>query len=133
MISASKTTFDHYNFKILRLKVTINLTNLLKKFCEFWPCLFYIKWFFLLPDKQMLFCDSSYLWKRLISSSNNRNVRVGNKENRSLTKFESPWVTRALSIWQKIEEFTAMSDFYQTFFCCKDLIDFPVSAGVCFQ
>jgi len=37
MISASKTTFSHCNIKILRLKVTKNLTNLLKKFCEFPP------------------------------------------------------------------------------------------------
>ncbi len=37
MISASKTTFRHYNLKILRLKVTKNLTNLPNKFCEFRP------------------------------------------------------------------------------------------------
>ncbi len=35
MISASKTTFSHYNLKILRPKVTINLTNLPKMSCEF--------------------------------------------------------------------------------------------------
>ena len=37
MISASKTTFSLKNLKILRPKVTKNLTNLLKKFCEFPP------------------------------------------------------------------------------------------------
>ncbi len=37
MISASKTTFSLNNLKILRPKVTKNLTNLLKKFCEFSP------------------------------------------------------------------------------------------------
>jgi hypothetical protein len=35
MISASKTTFSHYNLKILRPKVTKNIKNLLKKFCKF--------------------------------------------------------------------------------------------------
>jgi hypothetical protein len=34
MISASKTTFSHYNLKILRPKVTKNLTNLRKKHPE---------------------------------------------------------------------------------------------------
>jgi len=34
MIFTSKATFSHYNFKILRHKVTKNLTNVLKKFCE---------------------------------------------------------------------------------------------------
>jgi len=37
MTCASKTTFSHYNLKILRLKVTKNIKNLLKKFCEFRP------------------------------------------------------------------------------------------------
>jgi hypothetical protein len=37
MICASKTTFSLNNLKILRSKVTKNLTNLLKKFCEFPP------------------------------------------------------------------------------------------------
>jgi len=37
MISASKTTFIHYNLKILRPKVTKNIKNLRKKFCEFRP------------------------------------------------------------------------------------------------
>jgi len=36
-ISASKTTLSLNNFKILRPKVMKNLTNLLKKFCEFPP------------------------------------------------------------------------------------------------
>ncbi len=34
MISASKSTLDLNNLKILRPKVRINLTNLNKKFCE---------------------------------------------------------------------------------------------------
>ncbi len=38
MISASKTTFSHYNLKILRPKVMKNIKNLRKKFCEFRPC-----------------------------------------------------------------------------------------------
>jgi len=33
-LSASKTTFSHFNLKILRPKVTKNLKNLRKKFCE---------------------------------------------------------------------------------------------------
>ncbi len=37
LISASKTTFSHYNFKILRPKVRKNLINFRKKFCEFPP------------------------------------------------------------------------------------------------
>jgi len=37
MISASKTTFRHYNLKILRPKDAKNITNLRKKFCEFPP------------------------------------------------------------------------------------------------
>ncbi len=37
MKSASKTTFSHCDIKILMLKVIKNLTNLLKKFCEFRP------------------------------------------------------------------------------------------------
>ncbi len=37
MISATKTTFSHYNLKILKSKVTQNLTNFRKKFCEFPP------------------------------------------------------------------------------------------------
>jgi len=37
LISASKTTFSHYNLKILRPEVTKNVKNLLKKFCEFRP------------------------------------------------------------------------------------------------
>jgi len=37
MIAASKITLSHYNLKILRPKVTKNLTNLPKKFCEFRP------------------------------------------------------------------------------------------------
>jgi hypothetical protein len=36
MISTSKTTFSLGNLKILWPKVTKYLTNLLKKFCEFW-------------------------------------------------------------------------------------------------
>ncbi len=35
MTSASKSTLNLNNRKILRPKVTKNLTNLLKKFCEF--------------------------------------------------------------------------------------------------
>jgi len=38
MISASKTTFSH--LKILRPKVTKNIKNLRKKFCEFWHGVF---------------------------------------------------------------------------------------------
>jgi len=37
MISASKTTFSHYNLNILRPEVTKNIKNLRKKFCEFRP------------------------------------------------------------------------------------------------
>jgi hypothetical protein len=37
MINDLRTTFSHNNLKILRPKVTKNLTNLLKKFCEFRP------------------------------------------------------------------------------------------------
>jgi len=37
LISASKITLSHYKLKILRLKVTKKITNLLKKFCEFRP------------------------------------------------------------------------------------------------
>ncbi len=37
MISASKTTYIHYNLKILRPKVTKNIKNLRRKFCEFPP------------------------------------------------------------------------------------------------
>ncbi len=37
MISASKSTLSLNNLKILRPKVTKNLNNLLKKFCEFTP------------------------------------------------------------------------------------------------
>ena len=37
MISASKTTFCHYNIKILWPKVTQNIKNLRKKFCESAP------------------------------------------------------------------------------------------------
>jgi len=45
MISASKTTYSHYNFKILRLKVTKNIKNLRKKFCESPPSIFAnLKW-----------------------------------------------------------------------------------------
>ncbi len=35
MISASKTTFSHYNLKILRPEVTKKIKNFRKKFCEF--------------------------------------------------------------------------------------------------
>jgi hypothetical protein len=37
MISASKTTYSHYNLKILRQKVKKNIKNFRKKFCEFLP------------------------------------------------------------------------------------------------
>ncbi len=37
MIFASKTTFSHYNIKILRPEVTKNIKNVRKKFCEFRP------------------------------------------------------------------------------------------------
>jgi len=37
MISASKTTPSQLNLKILRPKVTKNIKNLRKKFCEFRP------------------------------------------------------------------------------------------------
>jgi len=37
MISASKSTLSLKNLKILRPKVTKNLTNMPKKFCEFPP------------------------------------------------------------------------------------------------
>jgi len=37
MISASKTTFNLENLKILRPKFTKNLTNLLMTFCKFPP------------------------------------------------------------------------------------------------
>ncbi len=40
MISAPKSNLSLKNIKILRPKVTKNLTNLLKKFCESPPCLF---------------------------------------------------------------------------------------------
>jgi len=36
-MSASETTFSHYNIKILMPKVTKNITNLRNKFCEFPP------------------------------------------------------------------------------------------------
>jgi len=36
-MSASETTFSHYNLKILMPKVTKNITNFCKKFCEFPP------------------------------------------------------------------------------------------------
>jgi len=38
MTSASKTTYGRYYLKILRPKVTKNINNLRKKFCEFRPC-----------------------------------------------------------------------------------------------
>jgi hypothetical protein len=37
MIYASKTTFSHFNLKILRPQVTKNIKNFRKKFCEFRP------------------------------------------------------------------------------------------------
>jgi len=37
MISASKNTYSHYNFKILKPKFKKNSKNLCKKFCEFPP------------------------------------------------------------------------------------------------
>jgi len=37
MISASKTTYNHYYLKILRPKVTKNIKNLRRKFCECRP------------------------------------------------------------------------------------------------
>jgi len=37
LISALKTTYSHYNLKILRPKVKKNIKNLRKKFCEFPP------------------------------------------------------------------------------------------------
>jgi len=37
MISASQTTYSHYNLKILRPKVTKNIKNLPEKFCECRP------------------------------------------------------------------------------------------------
>jgi len=37
MISVSKTTFCHYNLKILRPEVTKNIKNLHEKFCNFDP------------------------------------------------------------------------------------------------
>jgi len=37
LISASKTTFNYYNLKILRPKGTKNIKNFCKKFCEFPP------------------------------------------------------------------------------------------------
>jgi len=37
MISASKTTFSHFNLKILRPEVTKNIENFCKTFCEFRP------------------------------------------------------------------------------------------------
>ncbi len=48
MISTSKSTFSLNNLKILRLKVTKNHMNLLKKFCEFRPCSFAFgqEWYF---------------------------------------------------------------------------------------
>jgi len=36
-MSASETTFSHFNLKILMPKVMKNITNLRKKFCEFPP------------------------------------------------------------------------------------------------
>jgi len=47
MIFASKTTFSHYNLKILRPKVTKNIKNLLKKFGEFWTRYFNLTLFWL--------------------------------------------------------------------------------------
>jgi len=44
MISGSKTTFSHYNLKILRLEVTKIIKNLRKKFCEFRPRTFRSEW-----------------------------------------------------------------------------------------
>jgi hypothetical protein len=38
-MSASKTTFSHYNLNISTPKVTKNISNLLKKFCEFTACM----------------------------------------------------------------------------------------------
>ncbi len=44
-MSASKTTLNHYNLKILRPKVTKNITNLPKKFCKYRPRAPVSKWF----------------------------------------------------------------------------------------
>jgi len=41
MISTSKITLNQNNLKILRPKVTKNLTNLCKKFCESPPTAFF--------------------------------------------------------------------------------------------
>jgi len=43
MISAAKSTLSLKNIKILRPKVTKNLTNLPKRFCEFRPRLIVIE------------------------------------------------------------------------------------------
>ncbi len=40
MISASKTTYSHYNLKILRPEVKKNINNFRNKFCEFPPSSF---------------------------------------------------------------------------------------------
>jgi len=45
MISTSKTTSSHYNLKILRPKVTKNIKNLHKKFCEFRPWYLFLRMF----------------------------------------------------------------------------------------
>ncbi len=57
MISASKTTFSHYNIKILRPKVTKYLTNLLKKFCEFRPKNFLKRETFFLKQNKIRISD----------------------------------------------------------------------------
>ena len=52
-LSASKTTFSHYDLKILRPKVTKSIKNLHKKFCEFRPSCLVNEW-----ATQCTFCNA---------------------------------------------------------------------------
>ncbi len=68
MISASKTNFSHYNLKILRPKVTKNLKNFRKKFCESPPRIFRISSSWLeLRTPPSIIDKMKHFWRKTLS------------------------------------------------------------------
>ncbi len=78
MISASQTTFSHYNLKILRPEVTKNIMNIRKKFFKFRPRSLNFKKFNMLRNFSDAFTPPSWknVWPEKVV-----NFEYGNFEN----------------------------------------------------
>ena len=74
MLSASKSTVNLKNLKILKPKVTKNVTNLPKKVCEFRPCSFYGPFLFLARNLEVIQRESDNTANHWYSTSRKKLV-----------------------------------------------------------